>query len=651
MPSSSPEVKKKKKKKGKKYRRRMRRIRRICIAAGAVLLAAALIFALNWALIGGRLYSISLKEADFSGMGLKSCGQVPRLRNLTTLSLSDNGISDVSPLKSLTKCAFIDLTDNPVTDESFAALQQALPSCVILSEARDDLTTEMALAGFSLPDTETLIRALSAKRYLTMVDLRATDLSEADISALREALPHVNFISGGDISGRTVVSASGYQDAVSALGSLSGNESVAVLGCAFTPGEYRDIAARFPGLDVDCLISLYGKSVSNTVSYLDLTDVTVDAALEDSLRLFPALKELDLGNMQPTAARRIRDNLDLDRLTYRYNGSTISPEAVSADLRGRGSLEAEELRTLLEDLPSAEEIWMDGPDETVLSVIAPYRKNVNFYYDVTILDRVFSTSAEHIDLGASVTDSAVDDVLDALTLFPNLKEVYMYESELSQASMDRMFDGRKDLFFGWTIHMCRKKYNIRTDATAFSTLIGAPMNYYTQNDLYQLRYCKKLLGLDLGHNAITDIGFIENMPSLRVLILADNDLTDISPLAELEDLEYLEIFMNYHLTDYSPLSGLQNLKDLNIRCPGARKLTLTADPFLTIDSLERFWGTSRVLSDDEVSRLTAALPDCQVMVTSTNSTDEGWRDNGKYKIIKRMFENGVYEEPFAADQE
>ncbi|MBQ4224266.1 MAG: leucine-rich repeat domain-containing protein, partial [Prevotella sp.] len=44
------------------------------------------------------------------------------------------------------------------------------------------------------------------------------------------------------------------------------------------------------------------------------------------------------------------------------------------------------------------------------------------------------------------------------------------------------------------------------------------------------RYCTKLKGLDLGHNAITDISFIENMPHLRVLILADNDLTDISPL-------------------------------------------------------------------------------------------------------------------------
>ena len=639
----------KKKKKGKMSKKRLRRIRRIkraLICVGAALIAAAVFFALNWALIGGRLYPIGAKALDLSGQGLTGVGQISRLRRLETLDLSQNAITDVSPLRTLTACRYMDLTGNPVSEESCQALKNALPDCVILAEARDDSTTSLALGGFELPGVETLESVFSSMRYLTQVDLRATNLSEADVSRLREALPHVNFISGGDFSGRTIINANSYQEAASALSSLEDVNGAAVLGYAFTPSEYRELLSLYPGADIDCLINLYGKSVSCGVASIDLTDVTADDTLYDNLLLLSNLREASLGNIRPTQAERIRSGLGLESMTYRFNGRTVSDTADNMDLRGRGNVEREELEALMRALPAVKEVWLDEPDETVLEVIAPYRGRVSFYYDTEILGRKYSTAAERIDLGDTVTDGSVDELLQALKLFPNLEEVYMYDSELSQQSMDRMFEERDDLFFGWTIHMCRKKYNLRTDATAFSTLIGAPMNYYTQNDLYQLRYCRKLKGLDLGHNAITDISFIKYMPELRVLILADNDLTDISPLASLEELEYLEVFMNYHLTDYSPLSGLKNLKDLNIRVPGSRKLTITADDFMPIKSLERFWGTARVFSKEEVARLEEAVPQCEVCVTDTNSTDEGWRDNEKYKIIKRMFQNGVYEEPF-----
>lgn len=53
------------------------------------------------------------------------------------------------------------------------------------------------------------------------------------------------------------------------------------------------------------------------------------------------------------------------------------------------------------------------------------------------------------------------------------------------------------------------------------------------------------------------------MPQLRVLIIACNKVEDISPLANLTNLEYLEVFKN-KIRDISPLSGLTNLIDLNI---------------------------------------------------------------------------------------
>ena len=50
---------------------------------------------------------------------------------------------------------------------------------------------------------------------------------------------------------------------------------------------------------------------------------------------------------------------------------------------------------------------------------------------------------------------------------------------------------------------------------------------------------------------------------MKVLILAANNITDITPLAKLENLEYLELFLN-HISDLTPLEGLTHLRDLNL---------------------------------------------------------------------------------------
>jgi len=232
--------------------------------------------------------------------------------------------------------------------------------------------------------------------------------------------------------------------------------------------------------------------------------------------------------------------------------------------------------------------------------------------------------------------------MELLDQMPFLQEAAMYESTLSQENMDLLFDRYPDVFFGWTFRMCGKKYVIRTDVTAFSTLLGSPSHVFTQKDFAPLRYCKKLQALDLGHNALTDIRFLNNFPHLKLLIIADNQITDITPLAELTELEYLEIFMNYDLKDYSPLSGLP-LTDLNVRCPGARKNTLTADPFMGITTLKRFWASSKLFDKTQVERLREALPDCEISSTDDHSTGDGWRENGPYEIIVRMFETRQYE--------
>jgi len=67
--------------------------------------------------------------------------------------------------------------------------------------------------------------------------------------------------------------------------------------------------------------------------------------------------------------------------------------------------------------------------------------------------------------------------------------------------------------------------------------------------------------LSLRSNQITDITPLAELTNLRQLWLNDNQITDISPLAELTNLWQLH-FVSNKITDISPLAGLSQLKDV-----------------------------------------------------------------------------------------
>jgi hypothetical protein len=79
------------------------------------------------------------------------------------------------------------------------------------------------------------------------------------------------------------------------------------------------------------------------------------------------------------------------------------------------------------------------------------------------------------------------------------------------------------------------------------------------------KYCQHLRAADLGHNELTDLTRLGKLTELEVLILADNpNLVDASPLANLTNLHYLEFFMNHKVEDFSFLNSLTNLEELNL---------------------------------------------------------------------------------------
>ncbi len=633
----------KKKLRAKRRALRRRRIRIACFIVLVCVLALLAAFFMRNTMINGEIYPLSAQNIDLRGQGLSSLHGVSRMTKLNEALLSGNEFTDVSSLSALTECKYIDLTDNPVSSESYAQLRAALPDCLILCEAEDNTTTEMVLGGYPLPDMNAMVRVFASHSALRTVDLRGTDMSQQTGDALRVRFPHINFIYSADGTADTLMlNVDSSVDAVQALKRVSDAVHVTVTGCVFTPEEYRALKAQFPGMELDCLIDLYGNELPLGVEEIDLGESKADAAMEENLRLFSGLKKLTIGETMPSEAARIKSAFGLETLHYRYNGCLIAPETTEIDLREAEGLSADQMELLLGDLPQLRKVTMNVPDEQMLSVISRNKEQIQFIYDVQAFGQTFSTASTVIDLGDAVTDDNVQELVDLLKQMPALEEALMYESTLSQANMDMLFDGNPDVFFGWTIKMCRKKYVLRTDAEAFSTKIGAPMNYYTEKDLYQLRYCTRLQALDLGHNAIEKLDFLYNMPHLKLLILADNRLDDIGPIASLKELEYLELFMNYEIGDLSELSELP-LRHLNLRYCGSKDNPLELDAIVNIKTLERFWSSKYYTEENGEQRLKAALPDCEVSITRNASTDNGWRETDVYPVVVRIFDTGKYE--------
>ena len=183
-------------------------------------------------------------------------------------------------------------------------------------------------------------------------------------------------------------------------------------------------------------------------------------------------------------------------------------------------------------------------------------------------------------------------------------------------------------------------WSIKTDVTSFSVLISNfPYVRLKSSDIEVLKYCTKLQALDIGHQAITDVSIIgEYLKDLRILILSDNHVADITPLKELKHLHYLELFIN-PLTDISPLKDLKELVDVNFcYCRGISDFSTLND----LPNLERIWLVATRVSNNEINDLNYYHPNAQIVNTGSGSTNSGWRTHERYYEMIKMYHYPYY---------
>jgi hypothetical protein len=153
-------------------------------------------------------------------------------------------------------------------------------------------------------------------------------------------------------------------------------------------------------------------------------------------------------------------------------------------------------------------------------------------------------------------------------------------------------------------------YSVRTDVERILASKSSVGGFVYGEYAEPLKYCTEVKYLDLGHNPLmTDISFVSYMPKLEVAILAMGGWSDASPLANCENLEYLEMQTTL-CTDLSPLANLKNLRHLNI----AYNFDLCdISPLYGLTELERLWiGCINPVPAEQVAQMQAAAPNCEI---------------------------------------
>ena len=128
-------------------------------------------------------------------------------------------------------------------------------------------------------------------------------------------------------------------------------------------------------------------------------------------------------------------------------------------------------------------------------------------------------------------------------------------------------------------------------------------------DLMQLRSLTDLRELNLWDDSTKDLKFLEGLTGMKTLWLHCESIRDLSPLEGMRDLTRLWLDRTPEVYDLSPLADLDKLEYLFI----AYMPTRDVSPLMNLKSLKELVLYTPNVNRQQIERLRLALPSCNVI--------------------------------------
>jgi len=399
--------------------------------------------------------------------------------------------------------------------------------------------------------------------------------------------------------------------------------------------DYAGLASlqrRRPDCKVFYDVPICGRNWDCDVPELQLRSVDMEE-LTQRLDYLPNVRSVHLsGKLPPMAAVQcFLDKYPHVAFSWQVDvgEAVLELGASRLDLSGIPQENTEEIEGWIPYLPALEEVDLTncGLPLGDLMLLTQRYPEIRFVYNVNVGPVTVSTAASEIDLsGHSIEDPALVEAV--LPCFRDLKKVVMCDCGISSEEMDALDKRYPDIRFVWSVNIAGLK--VRTDATYFY-----PTRYdvdVSDRDLKELRYCVDMICVDVGHmHGVTNCSWAAYMPDLKYLILADTNVRSIEPLAGLNNLVFLELFLT-RVSDYSPLLECPALEDLNLGYTRGNP-----EPVTRITWLKRLWWPgcwSAKVKYGDVFR--ENIPGCVFNFDTESSTGEGWRRGRHYYAMRDL---------------
>ena len=404
------------------------------------------------------------------------------------------------------------------------------------------------------------------------------------------------------------------------------------------------LEASFPDLSFTCR-DLYQGAAAETVTAFAPQTVPDAGEMEAILKTFENLAQLDLGALTPDREQVAALAAQAPAVNVLWTDEAFGPsESAWETVTLSATAAVEDVKAYLACFPHLQEADLLAADlqEAEGDALSAAFPAVALRRMVTLNGKAFDSFTESIDLnGAWIEDYAA--FAEAVGRFPKLRHLDLCECTLSNEELAALRSRYPEAGVVWLIRFGR--WECRTDVVAFSTKQSGYTNFrLTSQMVSKLQYCTDLIALDLGHNGIDDLSWLEPLQNLQLLILSDNRIKDISVLASLKKLKYVELFMT-PIRDITPLGELPELLDVNLCITYVTDLT----PLLNCKKLERIWighQTQDYCSKESLQALLEAFPDAQYDLLSVSCTNRGWREHPRFDAYQEMFQKNIAVAPF-----
>ncbi len=583
----------------------------------------------------------TLKAGDFDGLttlstlwlsnnSISDLSPLEDLTALTYLELYNNSISDLSPLKNLTTLTSLHLSGNSISDIS---LLEDLTSLINLSlgyNSISDITklkgltslTSLSLGANSISDISVLEELTSLTR-LDLFDNSISDISIledltslthlhlsgnsiSDISALEDLTSLANLRLGSnaisdisaleDLTSLTKLELS--NNSISDISALEGLTSLTDLWLSGNPisdyGPLRRLKAANPGVTIDINLSPVfsdGASTTRSIAENTASGQNIGTAISATDVNTGDTLTYSLGGTDASSFSIVSTSGQLQtRAALDYETKTAYSVTISVS-DGRGGSDSITVTINITDISDIDPPLSDRTSAVRNAIIAAIPR-VNSAADVTTAHLAAITSLELNRKGIKSLKIGDFDGLNSLTSlnlsFNDISDISTLKDLTSLTILNLWFNELSDI----------------SPLEELTSLTSLDLRDNSISDISALGHLTSLTSLRMNYNSISDISALEDLTSLTSLSLSNNSISDIPALEDMTSLTSIDL-SNNSISDISALEDLTSLTSLSLQSNSISDVSALED----LTSLKSLFLLGNPISDyGPLRRLKAANP-------------------------------------------